>query len=77
MQFRWNNGNIGFTQLITWGISILTLAGSMTYASFSANNNEIKGLGVKQAGTEATVVSIDKRLERIELKLDSIMELKK
>lgn len=63
---KWNSGNVGMTQLVTWGLGVLTFAGSMVYAGYSSNATRINATEAKLGGIDATVVTLDKRLERME-----------
>lgn len=69
-------GNITISSLVTWGITLSTFFGGITYASYSATTGRVGALEVEHATLKEQIENIKESTDRIEKKLDSILEVK-
>lgn len=65
-----NNGSITMANLVTWGISILTISASLAYASFNSTTNNITEVKERTATVEEAIRTLkeDNKIIKEDLK---------
>jgi hypothetical protein len=69
-----NSGSVAIPQLITWGISILTISASLAYASFNSTTSSITEVKERTATVEEAIRTLKEDNKEIKGDLKIIIQ---